>query len=185
MSGITQSSSSSSSPSSIKPKPVASLNAHDVLLGKGTGPYTYCGNVAFRAHVLQRRDEYISASGGKGGAKGKIAKQVLDHVHSLGGRFLRQDEKAKVVRKIVKDGKWYECSEEVALEKIRQALRQQRGDPADSGSSNVAKEQTNEAKGQANEVALEKIHQAALRQQRGDPTGSGSSNMAKEQRERS
>ena len=182
MSDKTQSSCSSSSSSRSIIKPVASLNAHDVLLGKGTGPYAYCGNVAFRAHVLQRRDEYISASGGKGGAKSKIAKQVLDHVHSLGGRFLRQDGQVKAVRKIVKDGKWYECSEQVALEKIQQALRQHRGDPADSRSSkNMAKEQANEAKGKANEVALEKI-QHALRQHRGDPADSRSSkNMAKEQ----
>jgi len=98
------------------------LNPNDVLCGRGSGPNDYSGNINFRALVLERRDEYLSTS--NRASKAKIAKEIVGHVLSLKppGRFLEQQGKA-----------WRVVSEEKALEKAKQALRQNRHRRSTSG----------------------------------------------------
>jgi hypothetical protein len=108
-------------------KPVASLNSHDVLLGRGNGSNHYIGNQRFRALVEERKEEYIST--GKQKPKSRIAKEVLDQIHSLGGRFLRRHEDKESVDSDIQEGTWYVVDEKTALEKCKQALREQRKPP--------------------------------------------------------
>lgn len=98
------------------------LNPNDVLCGRGSGPNDYSGNINFRALVLERRDEYLSTS--NRASKAKIAKEIVGHVHHLKppGRFLEQQGKV-----------WSVVSEEKALEKAKQALRQNRHRRSTSG----------------------------------------------------
>lgn len=98
------------------------LNPNDVLCGRGSGPNDYSGNINFRALVLERRDEYLSTS--NRASKAKIAKEIVGHVHNLKppGRFLEQHGKT-----------WRVVSEEKALEKAKQALRQNRHRRSTSG----------------------------------------------------
>ena len=104
--------------------PITSLNSYDVLLGRGSGTSLYIGNQKFRMIVDDHKEEYLETSGNK--PKAKIAKEILDHIHSLGGRFLKLDENAEPVEFIIEDGEWYETDEKAALEKIKQSLRQKR-----------------------------------------------------------
>ena len=103
------------------PAVITSLNRNDVLLGRGTGPSEYVGNKLFRKHVHTRREEYVGCESMFD--KGRIAQEVVDHVHSLGGRFVRQERKGRRVGDLLVDGLWREEKDSVAIEKCKQALR--------------------------------------------------------------
>lgn len=108
-------------------EPVKELNENDVLLGRGYGSNQYIGNIRFRDLTEAYKKEYISS--GRHKPKKQIAQDVLDQIHSLGGRFLQQEEN-QGVENIVKHGTWYVVDDKKALEKCKQALRQQREPPA-------------------------------------------------------
>jgi len=120
-------------PSSIAPpsavaatgskEPVKELNPCDVLLGRGHGSSNWMGNIQFRDLVKSRKYEYAYS---RVRSKADIADEVVQHIFSKGGRFLYLDKDAKPVNNIVKEGVWYECSYKVALEKTKQALRENR-----------------------------------------------------------
>jgi len=104
---------------------ISQLNDNDVLMGRGTASYEYIGNRRFREFVEQHKARYTSTKGHE--TKGRIAKQVYDHItKSLGGRFLKLDETAEPVEFIIEEGTWYEVSEKVGLEKCKQTLREKR-----------------------------------------------------------
>jgi hypothetical protein len=121
------------------------LRPDDVLLGRGTGPSQYIGSKRFRAIVDERKEEYIASDQYK--PKEKIAKEVLAHVHSLGGRFLKLVEGQKKRRKScrVEEGIWCVVDQKTALEKCKQALREHRGvksGGSDGEASNDKRERT-------------------------------------------
>eukprot|EP00529_Nitzschia_sp_RCC80_P022347 CAMPEP_0113524968 /NCGR_PEP_ID=MMETSP0014_2-20120614/46487_1 /TAXON_ID=2857 /ORGANISM="Nitzschia sp." /LENGTH=480 /DNA_ID=CAMNT_0000423091 /DNA_START=334 /DNA_END=1776 /DNA_ORIENTATION=+ /assembly_acc=CAM_ASM_000159 len=78
---------------------VKNLNARDVLLGRGTGPNEYKGNVYFRSLVRERLEQRaIGYQNGNGQmpppplnakVKAQWAREILDKVREEGGRFLR------------------------------------------------------------------------------------------------
>eukprot|EP00529_Nitzschia_sp_RCC80_P023213 CAMPEP_0113492992 /NCGR_PEP_ID=MMETSP0014_2-20120614/28361_1 /TAXON_ID=2857 /ORGANISM="Nitzschia sp." /LENGTH=474 /DNA_ID=CAMNT_0000386839 /DNA_START=207 /DNA_END=1631 /DNA_ORIENTATION=+ /assembly_acc=CAM_ASM_000159 len=78
---------------------VKNLNARDVLLGRGTGPNEYKGNVYFRSLVRERLERRaIGYQNSKGQMpppplnakmKAQWAREILDKVREEGGRFLR------------------------------------------------------------------------------------------------
>ena len=103
-------------------KPVASLNPNDVLLGRGSRYQDYIGNQRFLALVEERKEEYNKAAKNK--TKSRLAKEFLDHFHSLGGLFLKLGDNRRLVD--VEDSVWYETDEKTALDKIKQAFRQNR-----------------------------------------------------------
>jgi len=108
-----------------KREPVESLNLNDVLLGRGSGPAEYQGNQRFRSIVEQHKGAYNSAT--RNETKSCIAEELVEHIHFLGGRFLRlMDESVKTEDCDVEDGTWCEVENEVAVEKVKQALRQGR-----------------------------------------------------------
>lgn len=107
----------------LKPEgSIHSVSKNDVLCGRGSGPNDHCGNVAFRDFVSARRREYLNTS--TRAQKARIAREIVDVVKALNppGRFL---EKAT-------ETSWNEASEEKALEKVKQALRQMRHRRAES-----------------------------------------------------
>ena len=110
----------SPSPASTNSSKVAvkELNANDVLLGRGPGLSQFEGNLKFRALVDERKEEYTATTNRK--QKRKIAKEIVDLVHSTGGRFLKQEGG------VTYDGVWYEADLDTSMEKTKQALREQR-----------------------------------------------------------
>lgn len=106
---------------------VVNLNKFDVLSGRGTGSYDHPGNHTFRQLVEKRKREYLSLNNRDINNKNLIAKEITEQVRSMGGRFLR------TVRKedrdsIGKEGRML-CvyvDEPTVLEKVKQALRQNR-----------------------------------------------------------
>ena len=105
-------------------EPVTALNSNDVLLGRGAGSSQYIGNQKFRDLVEERKEEYSSSASRM--PKAKIAEEILDHVQSLGGRFLQLDENQGAIDNMVEEGIWHVVDDKAALEKCKQALRQKR-----------------------------------------------------------
>jgi hypothetical protein len=120
-----------STPSNATPTTVVlDLNRNDVLLGRGTGTAIYEGNIKFRKLIKQYKEEYTSVDTTRH-MKVAIANRVLNEIRSRGGRFLRKENKG-VYHEV-----YHEAEEEVALEKVKQALRQRYGcsEKRDDGSS--------------------------------------------------
>jgi hypothetical protein len=105
---------------------VLDLNPNDVLLGRGTGTAAYEGNIKFRKLIKEYKEIYTSVDTTRH-MKVVIANKVLNEIRSRGGRFVRKENK----------GVYHEAEEEVALEKVKQALRQRHGcrEKRDDGSS--------------------------------------------------
>lgn len=101
---------------------ITSLNPHDVLLGRGSGYNDYEGNILFRNVVAERKREYMSTA--KREDKKRIAHEVFGQINSTGGRFLKRRIKKKVRGVIIDHGVYFQVEFKVALEKCKQALRQ-------------------------------------------------------------
>ena len=90
---------------------------HDVLCGRGGGINSHVGNRVFRDWVAERRLDYNLAS--TKADKARVAKEVMNKVtmHDPPGRFLQRDTTGI--------GSWWiEVSEEKAMAKTSQALRE-------------------------------------------------------------
>lgn len=100
------------------------INKFDVISGRGSGPYEQPGNINFREVVEKFKLEYVALSNRDVREKNMIAKQVIDVVRAMGGRFLQK------VKADLKLGVFlYEFVDEpTAMEKTKQALRQKRVD---------------------------------------------------------
>lgn len=99
------------------------LIPHDVLLGRGSGCNDYEGNVMFRSLVEERKREYLSAVTTRED-KNRIAQEIFDQITMNGGRFLKKEDKGKMNGAIVNKGVYVQVHPGVALEKVKQALRQ-------------------------------------------------------------
>jgi hypothetical protein len=100
------------------------VRPNDVILGRGAPASTYQGNVRFRALISERQEEYSRAE--RRQIKDKIAREILREIDRRRGRFLRKIESSQEERRLgVPAGvtAWVEADEDVALEKIKQALR--------------------------------------------------------------
>jgi hypothetical protein len=117
MAGQEPSSSSPAAPRSFYR--TESLNLNDVLFG--TGSLRYIGNQKFRTLAENLKEDYNYAHKNKD--KNKIARDLFEKVHSLGGRFLKQVE----IETLKHEEEWYEVEEKVALEKCKQLLRTKGG----------------------------------------------------------
>ncbi|GKY94571.1 hypothetical protein MPSEU_000422700 [Mayamaea pseudoterrestris] len=85
----------------------------DVLMGRGKRVSEWPGNIYFRQLIASNREKYLVAPRHE---KVTIADQVIHQIHSIGGRFLKEQD----------DGPegWYEVELERAVEKTCQALRE-------------------------------------------------------------
>jgi hypothetical protein len=117
---------------------ITALNSNDVILGRGAGPGQFLGNQRFRTLVEERKEEFIQIKGHKHQAKAKISKELLDAIHTRGGRFLKP----------IKGIFWCEVRESVAVEKCTQALRDHRKKTERKGGSSTS---SNSPEGRASE----------------------------------
>ena len=118
---------------------VRSLRPSDVLCGRGSGPNDHPGNIAFRQIILSRKVDYMTAKARTD--KARIAQEIVDRVERGGGlggegasepgRFLRkmQAEELKERGYDREDDVWVVVDRATALEKAKQALRQNRDNP--------------------------------------------------------
>ena len=68
------------------PPYITQLNENDVLMGRGAPSAEYEGNLRLRQIVIERRQEYLKYT--RRVDKHEITKEIIDQVHSCGGRFL-------------------------------------------------------------------------------------------------
>ena len=102
---------------------ITGLRPHDVLLGRGSGCNDYEGNVRFRSLVDEHKREYLSTTSNRED-KRRIAQKIFDQITMNGGRFLKKEAKRKVNGIIVNRGVYLQVHYKVAMEKVKQALRQ-------------------------------------------------------------
>lgn len=108
---------------------IKALGPHDILCGRGSGPNDYRGNIKFRVIIYERRAEYLASKTRRG--KAQIARDIVDHVKSVfepPGRFLKKIDISTANSLGLKRGSpvWIQVNESKALEKVKQALRQNR-----------------------------------------------------------
>ena len=113
---------------------VRSLRPSDVLCGRGSGPNDHPGNIAFRQIILSRKVDYMTAKARTD--KARIAQEIVDRVErgcgaSEPGRFLRKMQAAELKERGYdrEDDVWVVVDRATALEKAKQALRQNRDKP--------------------------------------------------------
>jgi hypothetical protein len=95
---------------------VEDIGKNDVLLGRGTGPNEFVGNIHFRA--LVREMIQSSPLPDKQGEKTKLAKKIVRAVKARKGRFLRKIEGSGREAFVV-------VPDRVAEDKTRQSFRHQ------------------------------------------------------------
>lgn len=101
---------------------------------RGSAISSYVGNQRFRDLTKERQADYRRASQNRD--KQKIARDVLKLITARGGRFLRLEENSDQAESEIDGREWYEVDKDVKLEKIKQALRENRSKPTKSGKSN-------------------------------------------------
>mmetsp|Transcript_1998 Transcript_1998/g.2497 ORF Transcript_1998/g.2497 Transcript_1998/m.2497 type:complete len:207 (+) Transcript_1998:145-765(+) len=94
--------------------PNISVNANDVLCGRGGATNNHAGNKRFRKQVACQQAAYLVA---KKRDKKLIAKSIVDAIRKEGGRFLKREEKDGVEC-------WVDVGDKKASEKTSQALRE-------------------------------------------------------------
>jgi hypothetical protein len=111
---------------------VTQLHPHDVLLGRGSPHAYYAGNICFRELVDTRKAEYNGT--GRHDRKHAIAFEIYQEIQNgRHGRFLTLVTNVNVARRHgVPDGTkaWTLAKPAVAMEKIKQALREKPSDSA-------------------------------------------------------
>jgi hypothetical protein len=102
------------------PNFVQELTKDDVLLGRGTGPNEYQGNIRFRALVKEtlRSNELKKSSNGS--TKTMLARMIVRDVKAQNGRFLKKVGKSSTGRDL-----FAVVPDRVAVDKTRQSFRHQ------------------------------------------------------------
>jgi hypothetical protein len=113
----------------------AEVTTNDVLLGRGAFADRFQGNIKFRSLIRQHKDAYRAAPHHH--CKAAIAQQIVNAVHAYHGRFLRKLELVSNVaeqRGAEASGtkQWEIVDNNIALEKVKQALRDIDHEQADS-----------------------------------------------------
>lgn len=98
---------------------VLETNEWDVFLGRGKNTYFRPGNVYFRQLVDENVLEYERC--GNGGSKTDIARKLISHIRSKGGRFVRQVPATNAQGQVV--GALEIVGEDIVLAKAKQAMR--------------------------------------------------------------
>jgi hypothetical protein len=93
------------------------LNPYDVLHGRGSLVNRYQGNIYFRDLIRKRKEEYSATTNRH--MKDLIARQIVAAVAAKGGRFLHKEDTSDP------NSAWSVVDNEVAVEKAKQALRDQ------------------------------------------------------------
>lgn len=114
---------------------IVHLYPNDVLFGRGSGPNDHEGNIRFRVLIGARKEEYMATNHRQ--TKAKIARDIVNQVLALNGRFLKKVEPADAKRRGVPKGvdAWTLADDETIMEKAKQALRQHREKPGEKSPS--------------------------------------------------
>jgi hypothetical protein len=112
----------------IQHHPIIVPAQNDVLLGRGKGYYQHLGNIRFRTVIERRRDDYDASS--SGGQKRDISNQIIDAIHGMGGRFLKDDATFG----------WILADREVARQKVAHCFRALRVEPGNNSTNTNTKE---------------------------------------------
>ncbi|KAK1737980.1 hypothetical protein QTG54_011274 [Skeletonema marinoi] len=112
---------------------ITKTTKYDVHTGRGSGPYQQLGNLHFRTVIDTRKTEYLASRPRDFIKKNAIAKEIVEEIRALGGRFLTKLPKGKVqelnLEGVDPDLPVYELTEEdICMEKTKQGLRQKRKD---------------------------------------------------------
>lgn len=113
---------------------VLEVRPNDVLFGRGSGPNDHEGNIRFRELVAHRKDEYLATNHRQ--TKAKIAKEIVDQVFTVNGRFLKKLEGNELTQLGFGQGQdvYQVAGDDMIMEKAKQALRQNRNRDAAGGS---------------------------------------------------
>jgi hypothetical protein len=154
---------------------------NDILLGRGAPVINYEGNIRFRALVSSRKREYIGS--GRHQVKDTVAKSIIDEIEKRGGRFLRRvetissaaatsnasttsdDNKPTPTEYAPSEpaNKRYRIVEyDVAIEKVKQALRDKETIRHQVETTGTGSGTTNESSGNAATLAEEQKQQNLL-----------------------
>lgn len=131
---------------------VTHVSSNDVLMGRGAISDRNEGNIRFRELVRKYQNEYISTSRHK--QKQDVAIKIMNDIKSRGGCFLQKIEDENECRRLkVPEGvsAWCYVTEDVALRKIKQALR---GEQKDKETVNAEDAPAETARQTNNEVHL-------------------------------
>ena len=111
------------------------VGENDVLLGRGAGPNTNRGNIIYRKIVQEVLSRASNEDNPKPlGQKNRMAREIVDTVHSRNGRFLRKLTMEEVIRGTgATHGRmgplpsfYVVAPDHIAMEKSRQAMRSQK-----------------------------------------------------------
>jgi hypothetical protein len=100
-------------------------NANDIVLGRGVPISKYEGNIRFRELIREYKGEYMAT--GRHHRKQEIVAEVVQKIRERNCRFLLRietDEEARKHGLPAGSRAWYMASEEAALSKVKQALRE-------------------------------------------------------------
>jgi hypothetical protein len=95
------------------------LGQNDVILGRGTGPNTYIGNVRFRS--LVRDSIQTPAFSPTPDGKSELAQAIMNTVKVRNGRFVKRVNNTRKKREDL----FVEVNDRVALDKTKQTFRHQ------------------------------------------------------------
>ena len=107
------------------------VTSKDVLNGRGAPILNHEGNVRFRALVRAKTAEYTATT--RIAAKDKIARGIVQEIECTGGQFLQrmkpspseQEKDLKIVG-LVPQTRWKQINDRAALDKVKQAFRDDR-----------------------------------------------------------
>ena len=111
--------SDSSSPSS--PHLPFGCREHDVVCGRAQEIRTFIGNERFRQIIERHRSDYHAAQ--RKSEKSRVSTKIYHMISSNGGRFWDKKQARNDATNTNHDKVWYELSQEKAIAKISQALR--------------------------------------------------------------
>jgi hypothetical protein len=103
---------------------VTELRPNDVLMGRGAPIINYEGNVRFRDLVRTRKADYVHTT--RHQVKDEIARDILQEIKRREGHFLRRIDSESELRRLgisETTKAWIVVENDVALEKVKQALR--------------------------------------------------------------
>jgi hypothetical protein len=106
---------------SNKDKLIYQVGPNDVLLGRGAPIINNEGNIRFRKVVNSCKAAYIASC--RHDRKNLIAKEVMDTIATMEGRFLRKiediEEATKLGISIMDDSAYLVVDEDIALQKVK------------------------------------------------------------------
>mmetsp|Transcript_44887 Transcript_44887/g.108936 ORF Transcript_44887/g.108936 Transcript_44887/m.108936 type:complete len:584 (+) Transcript_44887:130-1881(+) len=154
---------------------VVDVRPNDVLFGRGSGPNDHEGNIRFRELIAQRKEQYMNTNHRQ--TKAKIAKDIVDQVFGVDGRFLKKLEGKELTKLGYGQGQdvYQVASDDMIMEKAKQALRQNRNrdNAAGGGGEGNSPKPSSVAEAHVTMASVSPIFQQTLQQYGNDAVAAG------------